>query len=264
MAFSLRGKHAIVVGGTGTLGFRIATALAERGSVVTIMSRNAADERPALEPRLKPFEPLPYEEAFDGGRRPREHQFRRLDVQRVDIFKGLFPNLGPVDVLVNCIGISQAAALKRTPEEEIQRILNLNLRATILASKYAKLTNHGCILNVSSLMATKMGAGATVYAASKAGVVEPADSVSSFAAFTRALALEYKSRSIRVNALLPGWIQSPMWNELNEAARETYLRQCPLGRLGTPDEVADAAMFLITNRFANNCVLNLDGGLSAN
>ncbi|EWZ02358.1 hypothetical protein FOYG_01662 [Fusarium oxysporum NRRL 32931] len=202
MSFSLRGKHAIVVGGTGTLGFRIASALADRGSVVTIMSRNAVDDRLVLEPRLKPFEPLPYREDFDGGRRPTEHQFKRLDVQRGDIFKGLFPTLGPVDVLVNCAGTSQASALKRTGEEEIQRILNLNLRATILASKYAKLTNHGCIINVSSLMATKMGAGATVYAASKAGVI----------AFTRALALEYKSRSIRVNTLLPGWIQSPMWN----------------------------------------------------
>jgi NAD(P)-dependent dehydrogenase (short-subunit alcohol dehydrogenase family) len=143
MSFSLRGKHAIVVGGTGTLGFRIASALADRGSVVTIMSRNAVDDRLVLEPRLKPFEPLPYREDFDGGRRPTEHQFKRLDVQRGDIFKGLFPTLGPVDVLVNCAGTSQASALKRTGEEEIQRILNLNLRATILASKYAKLTNHG-------------------------------------------------------------------------------------------------------------------------
>ena len=58
-------------------------------------------------------------------------------------------------------------------------------------------------------------------------------------------------------------VQCPVL-ELTEAAREAYLKQCPLGRLGTPDEVADAAMFLITNRFANNCVLNLDGGLSAN
>ncbi|KAF5560426.1 uncharacterized protein FTJAE_4202 [Fusarium tjaetaba] len=254
MSFSLRGKHAIVVGGTGTLGFRIASALADRGSVVTIMSRNAVDDRQVLEPRLKPFEPLPYMENIEGSRRPTEHQFKRLDVQRADIFRGIFPTLGPVDVLVNCAGTSQTSALKRTGEEEIQLILNLNLRATILASKYAKLTPHGCIINVSSLMATKMGAGAAVYAASKAGVV----------AFTRALALEYKSRSIRVNTLLPGWIQSPMWNELTETAREAYLKQCPLGRVGTPDEVADAAMFLITNRFANNCVLNLDGGLSAN
>ncbi len=143
MSFSLRGKHAIVVGGTGTLGFRIASALADRGSVVTIMSRNAVDDRQVLESRLKPFEPLPYMENFEGSRRPTEHQFKRLDVQRIDIFKGLFPSLGPVDVLVNCAGTSQASALKRTGEEEIQRILNLNLRATILASKYAKLTPHG-------------------------------------------------------------------------------------------------------------------------
>ncbi|KAJ3511530.1 hypothetical protein NM208_g15421 [Fusarium decemcellulare] len=136
--------------------------------------------------------------------------------------------------------------------------------ATMLACKHAKIRPHGCIINVSSLMANKGGSGATAYAASKAGVV----------GFTRALCRELGPRSIRVNALLPGWVASPMWDQVNvnvqlavldlkPELQATFLKDTPLGRVGAPDEVADAAVFLASNAFANNCVLNLDGGLSA-
>ncbi|KAF4452495.1 putative 3-oxoacyl [Fusarium austroafricanum] len=253
LPLSLAGKHCVVTGGTGSIGFRIAAAFADRGSVVTILSRNAPEKEGFLRPELKPFQPVPDAETFDGERRPEEHTFTRLDVSRPDIFKGLIPNLGPVDVLVNCAGVTQMTALKRTDPEEVQQILNVNLRAAILVSKYIKMNNHGCIINISSLLANKGGAGASVYAASKAGLV----------GFTRALALEYSPRRIRVNAILPGWIESPMWDQIGEGKKNIYIKDCPAGRVGTPDEVADAALFLATNRFANNCVLNLDGGYSA-
>jgi 3-oxoacyl-[acyl-carrier protein] reductase len=114
---------------------------------------------------------------------------------------------------------------------------------------------------------------------------------------TRALCLEYRVRKVRVNALLPGWVESPMWDSkcyphapsppphisqciavisrpfslanihvlvaLKPKLKEAYLQDTPLHRVAHPDEVADAAMFLAANQFANNCVLNLDGGLSA-
>ncbi|PNY26126.1 3-oxoacyl-[acyl-carrier-protein] reductase FabG [Tolypocladium capitatum] len=102
-------------------------------------------------------------------------------------------------------------------------------------------------------MATKGGLGATAYAASKAGVI----------GFTRALCREMAARSIRVNALLPGWVESPMWDQLKPELKEAYLKDTPLNRVADPAEVADAAVFLASNGFANNCVLNLDGGLSA-
>lgn len=222
-----------------------------------------------------------------GDEFPEAHRFMRLDATKTSTFKGFFgSSVGPVDVLVNCAGVSQTSFIKRTSDEDIQNILNTNLQSAILASKYAKMNPHGCIINVSSLMANKNGAGASVYAASKAGLV----------AFTRALATEYSPRSIRVNALLPGWIASPMWDrefilpfalpktrfrrlspmweesnvnvqppvlDLKPDIQQQYLKDCPLRRVGQPEEVADAAVFLATNRFANNCVLNLDGGLSA-
>ncbi|CEI69536.1 unnamed protein product [Fusarium venenatum] len=275
MSFSLRGKHCVVTGATGAIGFRIAAAFAQRGSVVTLLSRSAPDARLSLEHQLVPYEPEQDRKDM-SDEFPEKHRFMRLDATKSSTFKGFFgSSVGPVDVLVNCAGVSQTSFIKRTSDEDIQNILNTNLQSAILASKYAKMNPHGCIINVSSLMANKNGAGASVYAASKAGLV----------AFTRALATEYSPRSIRVNALLPGWIASPMWDpcprrpspmreegnvnakphvlDLKPDIQQQCLKDCPLRRVGHPDEVADAAVFLATNRFANNCVLNLDGGLSA-
>ncbi|KAM0357386.1 hypothetical protein ACHAP4_006195 [Fusarium culmorum] len=269
MSFSLRGKHCVITGATGAIGSRIAIAFAQRGSVVTLLSRSAPDARLSLEHQLAPYKPEQDRKDMGDGF-PEAHRFMRLDATKASTFKGFFgSSVGPVDVLVNCAGVSQTSFIKRTSDEDIQNILNTNLQSAILASKYAKMNPHGCIINVSSLMANKNGAGASVYAASKAGLV----------AFTRALATEYSPRSIRVNALLPGWIASPMrlspiWEESNVNVQppvldlkpdiqQQYLKDCPLRRVGQPEEVADAAVFLATNRFANNCVLNLDGGLSA-
>ncbi|KAG6074783.1 hypothetical protein E4U15_005948 [Claviceps sp. LM218 group G6] len=143
----------------------------------------------------------------------------------------------------------------------------------------------GCIINnVSNPMAVKAGLDVTACTVSKAGVV----------AFTRALCLEMAARSVRINALLPGWVESAMWNmgwsrkkkadvegkywktpslidllpllDLKPELKEAYLGDLggmPPNRVARPAEVADAAVFLATNGYANNCVLNLDGGLSA-
>ncbi|KAF5008726.1 hypothetical protein FDECE_5013 [Fusarium decemcellulare] len=258
MALPLAGKHCAVVGATGLIGSRIAAAFASRGAVLSLLGRSALDARPRLEPLLAPYVPGDGDHASSN---PLRHRFIRLDVAKHDTIKGVFGGrdhtqddaVGPVDILVNCAGISQTSFLKRTSDEELGDIIDTNLMATMLACKHAKIRPHGCIINVSSLMATKGGSGAAAYAASKAGVV----------GFTRALCRELGPRSIRVNALLPGWVASPMWDHLKPELQATFLKDTPLGRVGAPDEVADAAVFLASNAFANNCVLNLDGGLSA-
>lgn len=224
MSFSLRGKHCVITGATGAIGSRIAIAFAQRGSVVTLLSRSAPDARLSLEHQLTPYKPEQDRKDM-GDEFPEAHRFMRLDATKPSTFKGFFgSSVGPVDVLVNCAGVSQTSFIKRTSDEDIQNILNTNLQSAILASKYAKMNPHGCIINVSSLMANKNGAGASVYAASKAGLV----------AFTRALATEYSPRSIRVNALLPGWIASPMWDRefiLPFALSKHVLGACrPCGR----------------------------------
>ncbi|KAI5467034.1 3-ketoacyl-reductase [Mariannaea sp. PMI_226] len=264
---ALAGKHCAVVGATGIIGAHIARAFAKQGAVLSLLGRTAIESRPRLEPLLTPYAPDPA--AADGSKShsngmPFQHRFMKLDVAKRDSIKSVFAGrdqdghfadtaVGPVDILINCAGISQTSFLKRTSEEELSDILETNLMATMLVCKHAKIRSHGCIINVSSLMATKGGSGATAYAASKAGIV----------AFTRALCRELGPRSIRANALLPGWIASPMWDHLKPELQAAFLKDTPLSRVGTPQEVADAAVFLASNAFANNCVLNLDGGLSS-
>ncbi|CEJ79952.1 hypothetical protein VHEMI00162 [[Torrubiella] hemipterigena] len=262
MALRFAGKHCAVVGGTGIIGSHIAKAFAANGAVVSVLGRSAVDMRPALESRLQPYKP-PIE-ATSSTKGPNSHQFIRIDVSDAANIKSVFSSrpsndggqphtVGPVDVLVNCAGISQTTLLKRTPDEELFNIVNTNLTAAMLVCKYANMQAQGCIINVSSLMAVKGALGTTAYAASKAGLI----------GFTRALCHEMSARSIRVNALLPGWVDSEMWKCLKPELKEAYLRETPLRRVASPDEVADAAVFLASNGFANNCVLNLDGGMSA-
>ncbi|KAG6163798.1 hypothetical protein E4U51_005478 [Claviceps purpurea] len=153
-------------------------------------------------------------------------------------------------------------------------VVPLNRTGTAMSNV---LKQTGCIINnVSNLIAVKAGLGVTACTASKAGVV----------AFSRAICLEMAARSVRVNALLPGWVESAMWNskepgkywktpslidllsllDLKPELKEAYLGDLggmPSNRVARLAEVADAAVFLATNEYANNCVLNLDGGLSA-
>ncbi|TWU78846.1 hypothetical protein ED733_007513 [Metarhizium rileyi] len=259
----LAGKHAVVVGATGTIGIHIAQAFAAQGAVVSLLGRTALQARARLEPQLTPYSPS--SSSSSSSDTPSGHRFIQLDVadraKIRDVFAARGPQhqpehvdtVGTLDILVNCAGISQTTFLKRTPDEELASIIDTNLLATMLVCKHAKVRPNGCIINVSSLMATKSSLGVTAYSASKAGVV----------GFTRALCRELAARSIRVNALLPGWVQSSMWDYLKPELQQAYLKDTPLHRVAHPAEVADAAIFLASNGFANNCILNLDGGLSA-
>ncbi|GJN74476.1 3-ketoacyl-(acyl-carrier-protein) reductase [Purpureocillium lilacinum] len=268
----LAGKHCAVVGATGIIGAQIAKAFASHGAVVSLLGRSALQARPKLEAELAPYSPpspapsSSPDNAPAPSDVPAAHRFLRLDVSDPADIKSVFGGrgaagsqpsngeaVGPVDILVNCAGISQTTLLKRTPDPELASIVDTNLLAPMLVCKYARIRPNGCIINVSSLMATKGDLGVTAYAASKAGLI----------GLTRALCREMAARSIRVNALLPGWVKSPMWDHLKPDLKEAYLRDTPLNRVADPAEVADAAIFLASNGFANNCVLNLDGGLSA-
>ncbi|KAM5433548.1 hypothetical protein MferCBS31731_007054 [Microsporum ferrugineum] len=114
-----------------------------------------------------------------------------------------------------------------------------------------------CIINISSLHASRGGVGVATYASTKAGVI----------ALTRAIVAESNlpcsGASIRANVIVPGYIETKMLDELGEQFRNDTMQSIPLRRFGTIEEVADAAVFVVTNQYANNCVLNLDGGLSA-
>lgn len=187
-----------------------------------------------------------------------KHSHMAGDVRESDLWKSLF-DTPDVHILVNAAGMSHNNLLVRMAPSEIRDVLDVNLYGTIAGCRMAMKTWLGnrstdrCIINISSLLAVKGGYGAAVYAASKAGVI----------GLTRALAEEGGSRKIRSNVILPGYIETDMIANLPKRQLADAKARTPLGRFGQPDEVADAALFLVKNGYANNCVLNLDGGLSA-
>jgi NAD(P)-dependent dehydrogenase (short-subunit alcohol dehydrogenase family) len=176
-----------------------------------------------------------------------------------------FPPGTKFDVLVNCAGVTQSNLFMKTTDEQFTTILDVNLKALmhgtrfLMRGRYLRgerpepgsiATKSPVIINIASLLGVSGGYGAVAYAASKAGVL----------GFTRALATEYASHRVRVNAVVPGYIETDMTAGLDEKA----LRQrIPLGRFGKVEEVAGAVLFLAENDYAHNCVVNLDGGLSA-
>ncbi|KAL4800712.1 hypothetical protein BDV19DRAFT_375405 [Aspergillus venezuelensis] len=189
--------------------------------------------------------------------------------------KQLETAMTPVSVLINAAGISTSTVLPRTDPDGISRVLRTNLEGSILTSRALVRAsirsrvgskNRGtddappqskCIINIASLLALKGGTGAVPYAASKAGVL----------GLTRSLTVEVsKSLSgqvIRCNAIVPGYIETPMIADFSKGENARLKEEIPLRRFGQPHEIADAAVFLAQNEYANNCVINLDGGLSA-
>ncbi|KAL4863978.1 hypothetical protein BDV12DRAFT_189259 [Aspergillus spectabilis] len=181
-----------------------------------------------------------------------------------------------VTILINAAGISTSRVLPQTSPSDISQVLRTNLEGSLLTSRAfvrASIRNRmknrtddstnttplasKCIINVSSLLALKAGTGAVTYAASKAGVL----------GLTRSLTVEtaktLRNQVIRCNVIVPGYIETSMVAEFSQNETTRLKEEIPLGRFGQPHEVADAAVFLAQNEYANNCVVNLDGGLSA-
>ncbi|KAI0133258.1 NAD(P)-binding protein [Hypoxylon sp. NC0597] len=241
---SLAGKQCVITGGSRGIGLAIAQLFASNGAGCTLIGRNEENlitARESLERRAK----------------LQEH---RIDVFDVSIVGGWEKFIATtkterLDILVNAAGISQSSFLFASTIPTINDIIATNLMGTIWGCRYVipKMMKQrgGCIINVSSLLATHGGRGASVYAASKAGVVS----------LTRSLAWEVGRFGIRANVLLPGYIQTDMTKDMNK--NDELSSMIPMGRLGLAEEVAHAALFLAENPYAHNCVLNIDGGLSA-
>jgi 3-oxoacyl-[acyl-carrier protein] reductase len=174
MALRFAGKHCAVIGATGVIGSHIARAFAANGALVSSFGRTALEAQPKLEAEMTPYTPTPGAEHL-----PAKHQFvplNILDHQDIDrVFKGRDATTGDVppqvDILVNCAGISQDSFLKMASNEHLKDIIDTNLTASLLLCKVVKMQKAGCIINVSSLMATKGAVGAVAYAASKAGIL---------------------------------------------------------------------------------------------
>jgi 3-oxoacyl-[acyl-carrier protein] reductase len=185
----------------------------------------------------------------------------KLDVsERNDVvhaFDTFVKEFGRLDILVNNAGITRDALILRMKDEDWEAVLNVNLKGTFLCSREAvkrmMKQHYGKIISISSVVAFTGNPGQVNYSASKAGIV----------ALTKTIAKEYASRGIRANAVAPGFIQTTMTDAIPEKIRKEMETSIPLGSLGTPQDVANAVVFLASREadYVTGQVLHVNGGM---
>jgi 3-oxoacyl-[acyl-carrier protein] reductase len=247
MAEELKGKVALVTGGTQGIGFEIARKLSLNGAGV-VLSGRSLDKALAAASKIA---------AESGG----EVQGVQADVSNAEAVTALVNNaldkFKHIDILVNNAGITRDQLLPRMSEEDFDAVIATNLKGAFLCCKAVSRpmikAKAGSIISVSSVVGLNGNAGQSNYAASKAGLV----------GFTKSVAKELASRSIRVNVVAPGFISTAMTDGLDEKARESLLAQIPLARFGDAGDIAEAVLFLASDRsrYVTGQVLRVDGGM---
>jgi 3-oxoacyl-[acyl-carrier protein] reductase len=241
----LTGRVAVVTGGARGIGKAIAFSLAAHGAAVGIIDvtdTGADTTRQLIQ--------LGTKAAFAKADVSSETGARAAVAE-------IESALGPIDILVNNAGITRDGLLVRMDESDWDAVMTVNLKGAFVMSKIVTKSmlrrRTGSIINISSVVGRRGNAGQVNYSAAKAGLI----------GFTKSLAREVASRNIRVNAVAPGYIETEMTAALDEGARKAIASQIPLERLGTPDNVADAVVFLAgdTAAFITGAVLAVDGGL---
>jgi 3-oxoacyl-[acyl-carrier protein] reductase len=165
---------------------------------------------------------------------------------------------GKLDVLVNNAGITNDTLMLRMTEQQWDEVIQANLKSVFNLTKHALRpmlkSRSGSIINMSSVVGVFGNAGQANYAASKAGMI----------GFTKSIAKEVGSRSIRCNAIAPGYIETEMTGKLDDAVKETFLQNIPLKRMGTAEEVADLVLFLASpmSAYITGQVISVCGGLN--
>jgi len=169
----------------------------------------------------------------------------------------ILADCGKVDILVNNAGVTRDSLLMRLSEADWDTVLNTNLKGAFLFTKalsraFAK-QRSGRIINISSVIGLIGNAGQSNYAASKAGLI----------GFTQSVAREFASRGITANCIAPGFIETDMTSELNEALKTNIMKQIPMGKFGAADDIANAALFLAgpAAGYVTGQVLTVDGGM---
>jgi 3-oxoacyl-[acyl-carrier protein] reductase len=197
-------------------------------------------------------------EAAAAGSAPLAFELNVADARNVEaLVEKVSEKYGRIDYLINNAGITRDALMMRMGDDAWQAVIDVNLTGTYLCSKAVirvmMKQRDGRIVNISSVVGAMGNAGQTNYAASKAGVV----------GFTKSLAREVAARGITVNAVAPGFIQTAMTDALPDKAREELVNLIPSGRLGTPEDVAAAVRFLISEdaSYITGQVVHVNGGM---
>ena len=243
MTVDLSGKVALVTGGARGIGFAIATQFHDAGAHVGITDLKGAPEAAAQ---------------LGGKGKATGAAADVSDAAQLEAAVGVVESeLGPIDILVNNAGITRDGLLMRMSEDDWDLVMRVNLRGTFNATKLISRgmmkRRTGRIINIASVVGIRGNAGQANYSASKAGVI----------GFTKSMARELASRNVHVNAIAPGFIDTEMTKVLPEKVREQLQQEIPMGRLGTPDDVAKAALFLASDLadYITGQVVVVDGGM---
>jgi len=240
---NLENKKIIITGATGGIGNSIVKRLSDAGAKIL-----------ATGTRLEKLEEL-------------KSKFKNTDILKFDISKGeeieeFIENAtkqlgGGLDCLINNAGITQDNLAIRMNIDEWKKVIDVNLTSTFLLSKFAvkkMLKNkYGKIINITSVVGHTGNLGQANYTASKAGIV----------AMSKSLAIEYAKKNININCISPGFIKTEMTDKIDEKFKETIISKIPSSRLGEPEDVANAVLFLASDQsnYINGETIHVNGGM---
>ena len=240
---NLKNKNIIVTGASGGIGNSIIEQLHNCGANI-LASGTKIEKLEELKKKFKNIKIL----KFDISQSDKIASF--IDEATISLGEQL-------DCLVNNAGITQDNLAIRMSLDEWKKVIDINLTSTFLLTKFAvkKMlrTKSGKIINITSIVGHTGNLGQSNYTASKAGVV----------AMSKSLALEYARKNININCISPGFVKTAMTDKIDEKHRETIISKIPCGRLGKPEDIANAVLFLASNQsdYINGETLHVNGGM---
>lgn len=243
----LEGKTAIITGASRGIGRGIALVFAQQGANVAFTYSSSVDAANELEKELNAL-----------GIKAKGYQSNAANFEEAHkLAEDVLAEFGSIDVLVNNAGITKDNLLMRITEEDFDKVIEVNLKSVFNMTKAVQRTmlkqRKGSIINMSSVVGIKGNAGQTNYAASKAGII----------GFSKSVALELGSRNVRSNVIAPGFIETEMTAKLDEKTVDSWRSAIPLKRGGTPEDVANACLFLASDlsSYITGQTINVDGGM---
>ena len=244
--FDLTNKVAIITGASQGIGKGMAETFSKAGAHVACVSRNKDNLKSVADSLIE-----------NGG----EASFYTCDVSSLDAFqntiKEIVENHGSVDILVNNAGVCKDKLIMRMSEDDWNKVININLNGAFngikAVSQIMIKQRAGRIINISSIVGLIGNPGQANYAASKAGLI----------GLSKSAAKELATRGITVNAIAPGYIATDMTDQITGQAKESLITKIPLGRIGSPSDIAASALFLASDEagYITGQTLTVDGGI---